>query len=382
MTRKLMSTHTEVMPVALLDLKAQYREIKEEIRVAVDRVLESQHFIMGPDVVEFEKEIALFTDSKFAIGVSSGTDALLASLMALEIGPGDEVITTPFTFFATAGSIARVGARPVFADINPLTYNIDPDKVEKLITDKTRAIIPVHLYGQMADMDRLMSIAQSFKLYIIEDAAQAIGASYKGRPAGSIGDLGCFSFFPSKNLGAFGDAGMVITSNPELADRIALIRTHGFRPKYYNKVVGGNFRLDTLQAAVLRVKLKHLDNWTSARRKNSQYYREKLTSLGLHQIALPFESPSCHHIYNQFVIRCKERDRLMAYLQSCMIGTEVYYPVPLHLQECFSQLSYRQGDFPISEIAARETLALPIYPELTTEMLDKVVHSIAEFYEQ
>ena len=374
---------TNKTEVPLLDLKAQYASIRDEIQETINRVLESQHFILGPEVKALEEEVASYSQCAYGIGVSSGTDALLVSLMAIGIEPGDEVITTPYTFFATAGSIARLCARPVFVDIDPLTYNIDPVKIEAAITSRTKAILPVHLYGQMADMDPIMEIAQKHKLYVIEDAAQAIGAEYKGRRAGSIGHLGCFSFFPSKNLGAYGDGGMVVTNDPELADRVGLLRNHGYRPKYYNKVVGGNFRLDAIQAAVLRVKLRHLDEWTAARQHNAAIYQRLFREAGILNgeapITLPFDVGAGRHIYNQFVIRVPRRDELKTYLKENGIGCEVYYPVPLHLQECFDDLGYRKGDFIHSEKTANETLAIPIYPELTNEMQQSVVTCIAEF---
>jgi dTDP-4-amino-4,6-dideoxygalactose transaminase len=378
---------SQTTPVPLLDLKAQYAAIKDEIRVAMDRVLESQHFILGPEVEALEQEVAAYSGCRFGIGVSSGTDALLVALMAIGIGPGDEVITTPYTFFATAGSIARLGARPVFVDIDPLTYNIQPAGIAAAITDRTRAILPVHLFGQMADMNPIMAVAGRHNLYVIEDAAQAIGAEYRGRRAGSIGHLGCFSFFPSKNLGGFGDGGMVTTNDPDLAERVRLLRGHGAKPKYYHKVVGGNFRLDALQAAVLRVKLKYLDGWTAGRQRNADTYRRLFAeAAGSRQssvvschdfVGLPYDAGYGRHIYNQFVIRAPRRDALMAHLKARRIGHEIYYPVPLHLQECFADLSYRAGDFPESEQAARETLALSIYPELTETMLATIVGAVA-----
>ncbi len=371
-------TTQQTGPVPLLDLKAQYATIRDQVRTAIDRVLESQHFILGPEVEALEREVAAYSQCQFGIGVSSGTDALLAALMAIDLQPGDEVLTTPYTFFATAGSIARLGARPVFVDIDPLTYNIHPAGIEAAITERTRAIMPVHLFGQMADMDPIMEIAGRHHLYVIEDAAQAIGAEYKGRRAGSIGHLGCFSFFPSKNLGGFGDGGMVVTNDAELADKVRLLRGHGARPKYYHKVVGGNFRLDALQAAVLRVKLKYLDEWTAARRRNAERYRQLFAAAGV-PVGLPHDAGYGRHIYNQFVIRSGRRDALLAYLKAQQIGTEIYYPVPLHLQECFAGLGYRAGDLPASEQAAQETLALPIYPELTDAVLATVVRAIAEF---
>jgi len=389
-------TMKATQPVPLLDLKAQYAAIREEVRQAMDRVADSQYFILGPEVEALEKEIAGYSQCEFGIGVSSGTDALLVALMAIGIEAGDEVITTPYTFFATAGAISRLGARPVFVDIDPLTYNIDPAKLEGVITERSRALIPVHLYGQTADMDPIMEVARRHKLYVIEDAAQAIGSEYDGRRAGALGDLACFSFFPSKNLGAFGDGGMVTTNNPELAKQVKLLRNHGYSPKYYNKVVGGNFRLDALQAAVLRVKLPYLDGWTEKRQMNAATYRRLFTEaeLSIDQrrgeggvelaeisgVVLPFEAPNVRHIYNQFVIRSGQRDQLLAHLKERKIGTEIYYPVPMHVQECFAGLGYENGDFPASERAASETLALPIYPELTESMMGTVVDAVADFY--
>ncbi|MGH9931392.1 MAG: DegT/DnrJ/EryC1/StrS family aminotransferase [Pyrinomonadaceae bacterium] len=370
-------------PIPLLDLKAQYAAIREEVREAIERVVESQQFILGPEVEAFEQEIAAYSQCDFAVGVSSGTDALLIALMAIGIKPDDEVITTPYSFFATAGSIARLGAKPVFADIDPDTCNLDPSNIERSITKRTRAIMPVHLYGQMAEMDSIRRISDAHNLFVIEDAAQAIGAEYRGYRAGSIGHLGCFSFFPSKNLGGFGDAGMVTTNDPELADKLKLLRNHGYRPKYYNKVVGGNFRIDAIQAAVLRVKLKYLDQWTEKRRENAATYRRLFIEAGLtdsFNVTLPHEAVDGRHIYNQFVIRSSQRDDLMTHLKSRRIGCEIYYPVPLHLQECFAELSYQAADMPAAESAAHETLALPIYPELTIAMLESVVAAIAEFH--
>ena len=402
-----MAAKAKTQPVPLLDLKAQYATIREEVRAAIDRVSESQHFILGPEVEALEREVADYSQCEFGIGVSSGSDALLVALMAIDFKPGDEVVTTPYTFFATAGAVSRLGGKPVFVDIDPLTYNIDPAAIEAAITERTRAIMPVHLYGQMARMKPIMEIAERHQLCVIEDAAQAIGSEDEGRRAGSIGHFGCFSFFPSKNLGGFGDGGMVTTNDPELADRIKLLRNHGYRPKYYNKVVGGNFRLDAIQAAILRVKLKYLDEWTAARQRNAARYRDLFAEAGLSintetlsylqadgeaagatsplasadGVVLPVEAPDMRHIYNQFVIRSGRRDELMNFLRECQIGTEVYYPVPMHLQECFADLGYGEGGFPKSERAADETLALPIYPELTEEMLADVVLAISKFYE-
>lgn len=367
-------------PVPLLDLHAQYMTIRDEIHAAMDRVIESQQFILGPEVEALEGEIAAYSQCQYGIGVSSGTDALLVSLMAIDVQPGDEVITTPYTFFATAGSIARLGARPVFVDIDPLTYNIDPGRIEAVITERTKAIMPVHLFGQMADMDPIMEIADRHDLYVIEDAAQAIGAEYRGRRAGSIGHLGCFSFFPSKNLGGFGDGGMVVANDHNLADKVRLLRGHGARPKYYHKVVGGNFRLDALQAAVLRVKLKYLDEWTTARQRNAERYRQLFVEAGT-TVGLPYDAGYGRHIYNQFVIRCDNRDALMVHLKELRIGVEIYYPVPMHLQECFANLGYQRGEFVESETSAAVTLALPVYPELTDNGIEAVVAAVHGFAE-
>lgn len=366
------------MNVPLLDLKAQYRAIKSEIDAAIAEVLESQHFILGPKVEQCEKAIAAYSRCSHAVGVSSGSDALLACLMAENIGPGDEVITTPYTFFATAGAIARLGATPVFVDIDPTTYNIDSSRIPLKITSRTRAIIPVHLYGQMAEMDEVMRVAEKHSLVVIEDAAQAIGADYKGRRAGSMGHYGCFSFFPSKNLGAAGDGGMIVTNEAQRADKLRCLRAHGSKPKYYHKIVGGNFRLDAIQAAIVSAKLAHLDDWTAARQKNAKRYDELFTESGL-PVALP-RVVTDRHIFNQYVIRVSSRDHLQTYLQKRGVGTEIYYPVPMHLQECFSYLGHSKGAFPESERAAAETLALPIHPELTEEQARFVVECIRDFY--
>ena len=367
-----------IVPIPLLDLRTGYAQIREEIQFALQRVIEAQAFILGPEVEGLEAEIAAYSQCQFGIGVSSGTDALLVSLMALDVGPGDEVITSPYTFFATAGTIARIGARPVFVDIDPATFNLDPERIERAITPRTKAIMPVHLFGQMADMDRLMEIARRHHLPVIEDAAQAIGAEHKGRRAGSIGDLGCFSFFPSKNLGGFGDGGMVTAQDPALADRVQLLRGHGMRPKYYHQFIGGNFRLDALQAAVLRVKLKYLDGWSEARQRNAATYRRLFAQAGITSVGLPVEAPDRRHIYNQFVIRVPNRDKVIQTLRDAQIGVEIYYPVPIHLQECFRYLGYREGDLPASEAAARETVAVPIYPELGEDRIERVVQVICQ----
>lgn len=374
----------EPVTVPLLDLKAQYASVREEMQASIQAVLESQHFILGPKVTECETLLAPYCGCGHAVGVSSGSDALLICLMVEGIGPGDEVITTPYTFFATAGAIARVGAKPVFVDIDPQTYNIAPALIEARITDRTKAIIPVHLYGQCADMDPILEIAQRRGLVVIEDAAQAIGAEYKGRRAGSMGHYGCFSFFPSKNLGAAGDGGLVTTQDAQRAEKLRVLRTHGSKPKYYHALVGGNFRLDALQAAIVSVKFRHLDAWTAARQANAQRYRRLLAEAGLNasgRIVTPCEAPGGRHIYNQFIVRAERRDALQAHLKEQKIGTEIYYPVPLHLQKCFAYLGHREGDFPASEAAAKQTLALPIYPELTDEQARWVVHSIAGFYQ-
>lgn len=368
------------MAVPLLDLKAQYVTIREEIRAAVERVLESQQFILGSEVEALEHEIASYSECRYGIGVSSGTDALLVALMAIDIHPGDEVITSPYTFFASVGSIARLGARPVFVDIDPLTYNLDPTRIEAVITPRTRAIIPIHLFGQMADMDPILEIAARRNLFLIEDTAQAIGAEYKGKRAGSLGHCGCFSFFPSKNLGGYGDGGMVTTNDAQLAQRVRQLRSHGEQARYEHTRVGGNFRLDALQAAVLRVKLRHVDAWTAARQRNADTYRRLFASQKLGGISLPVEAPQRRHVYHQFVVQSTHRDALLATLQRQGIGTAIYYPTPLHLQPCFASLHYQRGAFPHSEYAARHSLALPIYPELTPAMQEEVVQAIAAFH--
>ena len=375
------------MKVPLLDLKLQYAAIKEEIRNVTDEIFESQYFILGPNVEKLEKEVAEYCNTQYSVGVSSGSDALIICLMVAGVGADDLVLTTPYTFFATAGAINRVGARPVFADIEPETYNISPDAIEQTIgqlsddeKSRLKCIVPVHLYGQCAEMDRVSQVAEQFELVIIEDAAQAIGSEYKGRRAGSIGDFGCFSFFPSKNLGAFGDGGIVTTSSDHLFEQLKVFRNHGSKPKYYHKYVGGNFRLDALQAAIVSVKLKYLDDWSRARQENAENYRRLFADAGLDQVGLPVAIQD-RHIYNQFVIRVAEkRDALRQHLQQSGIGTEVYYPLPLHMQECFNYLGYSKGDFPESESAADQTLALPIYPELTNDQQEYVVLSIKAFF--
>jgi dTDP-4-amino-4,6-dideoxygalactose transaminase len=367
--------------VPLLDLKAQFVPLRGDVLDAIARVCDAQQFILGPEVEDLERELEAFLGIPHAIGVSSGTDALLAALMALGVGVGDEVVTTPFSFFATAGSIARLGARPVFVDIDRGTFNIDADAIAAAITSKTKAILPVHLFGQSADMASIVELSERSGIPSVEDAAQAIGACYRGRPVGGIGTVGCFSFFPTKNLGAFGDAGLVTTPDGTIARKVRAIRQHGGEVKYHHDVVGANFRLDALQAAILRVKLPHLESWTDARRTNAARYRTLFAQAGLvGTITLPAEAADNTHVYNQFVIRVPERDRLRAHLQSSGIGTEVYYPVPIHLQPCFRYLGYRAGSFPVAETAANEALALPIYGELTEAHQSWVVDAISEFF--
>jgi dTDP-4-amino-4,6-dideoxygalactose transaminase len=370
------------MSVPLLDLDAQYRPLREAILAALTRVCDSQRFIMGPEIDGLERELAAMLRVRHAIAVSSGTDAVLLALMALDIKAGDEVVTTTYSFFATAGAIVRLGARPVLVDIDPATFNMDPAQAAAAITPRTRAILPVHLFGLSADLDPIMDAAGRAAIPVIEDAAQAIGATYKSRPVGS-GLLGCFSFFPSKNLGAFGDAGLLTSNDDALAARARLLRTHGMQPKYYHQLVGGNFRMDALQAAVLRVKAPHLEAWTEGRRRNAARYRRLFRESGLDgAIALPIEPPDRRHIFNQFVIRTAERDALKRHLDGLGIGTEVYYPVPFHLQPCFADLGHRRGDFPHAERASDESLAIPIYAELTASQQEAVVAAIGQFVHQ
>ena len=366
--------------IPLLDLKAQYATVRNQISEAIDRVCESQQFILGPEVEELEKEVSAFCAARHAIGVSSGTDALLVALMAIGVSPGDEVITSSFSFFATAGVISRLGARPVFVDIDSRNFNFDSTDLASKISSRCKAILPVHLFGACADMDAILAAARKHGIAVIEDAAQAIGAKDgRNRSAGTMGSLGCFSFFPTKNLGAFGDAGMVVTQDPDLAEAIRVLRVHGGKPKYHHGVIGGNFRLDALQAAVLRVKLKYLAGWTEARRRNAERYRKYFSEAALtERVGLPEDSAG--HIYNQFVIRCAKRDQLQKHLSTRGIGTEVYYPIPLHLQKCFASLGYKEGDFPEAEAAAREVLGLPVYPELTEQQQRYIVEEIKAFY--
>jgi len=374
----------------MLDLSAQLEMIERDVKDAVNGVIDSSRYIMGPKVVELEERIAEYVGARYATGVSSGTDALLISLMALDVGSGDIVITTPFSFFATAGVIARLGAIPAFVDIDPNTYNLSPVALREWFEretgkiDKVKAIVPVHLYGQCADMDPILEIAGEFDIPVVEDAAQAIGARYPSRngelKAGSMGTLGCFSFFPSKNLGAMGDGGMVVTNDPGLDEKLKKLRNHGAKPKYYHALIGGNFRLDPIQAAILLVKLPHLDTWHKMRQKNAARYDEDLNVGGIKKPSITYKRE--FHIYNQYVISVTEkRDELRKFLTENKIGTEIYYPVPFHEQECFQYLGYKSGDFPNSEYAAKHTIALPIYPELTIEMQDYVIEKIGEFYE-
>ncbi len=371
------------MKVPLLDLQAQYRPIRDEILAAMTRVADSQRFIMGPEIEALEREMSRLLGIRHAISVSSGTDALLLALMALGITTDDEVVTTPHSFFATAGAIVRLGARPVLVDIDPVTFNIDPERIADAVTPRTKAILPVHLFGLSADLDPILDVANRTGVPVVEDAAQAIGATYKSRPVGGIGSYGCLSFFPSKNLGAFGDAGLLTTNDDVLADRARLLRTHGMRPRYYHHAVGANFRMDAMQAAVLRVKAPHLAAWTAARRANAASYRALFSAAGLDgAIGLPNEPPDRFHIYNQFVIRARERDALRMYLEEHGIGTEIYYPIPFHLQPCFANLGYTAGAFPHAERAALESLAIPIYGELTAAQLETVVSTIAAFVQR
>jgi dTDP-4-amino-4,6-dideoxygalactose transaminase len=368
------------MRVPLLDLQAQNGPLRDEILAAIARVCDSQRFIMGPEIDALENELSRALGVPYAVAVSSGTDAVLLALMALGIAPGDEVVTSTYSFFATAGSVARVGARPVLVDIDPATFNIDPAALSRAITPRTRAIMPVHLFGLSADMDPILDEASRSGIAVIEDAAQAIGATYKARRVGALGAVGCFSFFPSKNLGAFGDAGLLTTRDREVAERARMLRNHGMQPKYHHHLVGGNFRMDALQAAVLRVKAPHLEAWTEARRLNAGRYRRLFADAGLEgRIVLPYEAPGCRHIFNQYVIRTAERDQLKQHLESRGIGSEIYYPVPFHMQPCFAGLGYHAGEFPHAERAAAESLAIPIYGELTLEQQRSVVDAIAEF---
>jgi len=365
-----------MMQVPLLDLKAQYADIKSDMDQAIHRVLDSARFIGGPEVSGLEEEIARYCGTPHAIGCASGTDALLLALRGLEVGPGDEVVTTAFSFFASAGTIANVGARPVFVDIDPRTYNLDPHRLEAAITPLTKAVVAVHLYGQCCDLTAIKAVCDKHQLFLIEDAAQAIGSEWEGRRAGSVGDLGAFSFFPSKNLGAAGDGGIMTARDAALAERVRLLREHGAKPKYYHALVGTNSRLDALQAAILRVKLRHLDRWSEKRAKNAALYDQLFEGA---KLTRPYRDARTRHIYNQYVIRLPQRDALRQHLADRGVGTEIYYPVPLHLQQYFAPLGYREGDMPQSEAAAREVLALPIYPELTEEQIRYVAACVRDF---
>lgn len=377
-----MNTAVKARPVPLLDLNAQHAHIRDAVLAAVVRVIDSQQFILGEEVDALEAEIAAYSGASYAVGCASGSDALTLALMAAEIGEGDEVLTTPYTFFATAGAISRAGARPVFADIEEHTFNIDPNQVERVLAEhpKVRGIIPVHLFGACADMNPLVEIARKRNLFIIEDAAQAIGAEYEGKRAGSMGHVGCFSFFPSKNLGGYGDGGMITTNNAQLTDRLKALRVHGRTGKYIHEWIGVNSRLDSLQAAVLRVKLKYLDDWSARRAENADSYREFLGNGG-GCVTVPAVAPyQTRHVYNQFVICCESRDKLQNHLKARGIGTEVYYPVPMHLQKCFADLGYKAGDFPISEKMAADSLALPVNPEVLRDDIEYICSTIREFY--
>jgi len=368
--------------VPLLDLRAQFAQIRDQALAEIARLCESQQLILGKAVEDFETAVAAYCEAPYAIGCASGSDALTLALMAYDIGPGDEVLTIPFTFFATAGSIAQLGATPVFVDVEPDTFNIDVAKAVKALDKhpRIRAIIPVHLYGGCADMDPLCAAARERGIPVIEDAAQSIGARYRGRSAGTIGEMGCFSFYPTKNLGAFGDAGLLTTADPELAAKLAALRVHGSRRRYYHDWVGINSRLDALQAAVLRIKLQYLDSWTAARQRHAEQYRRLFAE---HRVPVEPQTPAPYqtrHIYNQFVIRCQRRDELRAWLAEEQVASEIYYPLSLHQQVCFAYLGYQEGDFPVSEQLTREVLALPVYPELEPEDIDYVVDRIAAFY--
>ena len=364
------------MQVPLLDLKAQYKDIKAEIDEAVRGVMESARFIGGPEVSGLEEEVARYSQTPYGIACASGTDALLLSLRALGVGPGDEVITTAYSFFASAGTIVNAGGTPVFVDIDPRSYNMDPHRLEAAITPKTKAVIAVHLYGQCCDLTAVKAVCDKHQIWLIEDAAQAIGSEWEGKRAGSVGDFGCFSFFPSKNLGGAGDGGMIVARNPEFADKLRLLREHGARPKYYHSIVGTNSRLDALQAAILRVKLRYLDRWSEARAHNADLY-DKLFEGS--RIGRPYRDPRARHIFNQYVLRSPRREELKQFLADRGVGTEVYYPVPLHIQKCFASLGYKEGDMPHSEAAAHETLALPIYPEVGEERIRYVAQLVREF---
>lgn len=366
-------TRPAMSPIPLLDLKKQYADLENEIAIAVRDVLESGAYVLGPKVKAFEDQVAAYCGVKHAIGVASGTDALLLALMAEGVGPGDEVILPTYTFFATAGVVHRLGATPVFVDVDPVHYNVTAADIEAKITGKTKAVIPVHLFGQSAPMGPIMDVCKKRNVVVIEDAAQAIGAKYEGRMAGTIGDYGCYSFYPTKNLGGYGDGGMIVTNSDERADLLRQLRVHGARPKYIHAMVGVNSRLDALQAAILSVKLPHLDAWADKRRKHAATYQKRFAGT---KVTAPSEAPHCHHVYNQFVIRVTKRDAVMAGLKEAGIGSEIYYPLSMHEQECFAYLGYRTGDLPVSEKAAKETLSIPVHPDMSEEQLDRVVTEV------
>jgi dTDP-4-amino-4,6-dideoxygalactose transaminase len=368
------------MKIQMLDLSEQYQSMRDEIIQKLDEVMSSSRFILGDNVKQLESDIAKYSNVKHGIGVGNGSDAIHIALQAVGVGKGDEVITTPFTFFATAGSIARTGAKPVFVDIDPVTFNIDPEKIETAITPRTKAIVPVHLYGQMADMDPIVAIAQKYNLAIIEDAAQAIGAKYKGKTVGEMGTAATYSFFPTKNLGAYGDGGMIVTNDDDVAEKCRVIRVHGSKPKYYHRVLGYNSRLDELQAAILNVKFPHLNRWSEERRKRAAYYTERLNEKLNEIIQTPVEKEENYHVFHQYTLRVPKRDELQQYLKEQGIATMIYYPLPLHLQPVFKDLGYKEGDFPEAEKAAKEALSLPMYPELKHEEQDYVIEKIIEFY--
>lgn len=370
------------MKVPMLDLTEQYQNLKSEIIPALEDVMSNAHFILGNNVKKLENDVAEYSNSKHGIGVANGSDALNISLLGCEVGPGDEVICPSFTFFATAGAVARMGAVPVFVDIDPKTFNIDPEQIEKAITPKTKAIIPVHLYGQMADMDRIKEIADKHNLFIIEDAAQAIGAQYKGKKVGELGTTACYSFFPTKNLGAYGDAGMIITNDDEIGERIRVLRVHGSKPKYYHHILGYNSRLDEMQAAILNIKFPHLDDWSELRRERAATYTHLLKEMVGENVVTPYEEEFNHHIFHQYTIRVDKRDELQKFLQENGVSTMIYYPKPLHLQPVFAELGYKEGDLPETEKAAKEALSLPMFPELKTEQQEYVVQKIKEFIEK
>jgi dTDP-4-amino-4,6-dideoxygalactose transaminase len=365
-------------PIPILDLKAQYRSIKDEVDAAVLGVMSSGHFVLGPNVKALEQEVADYVNCQYGVGVASGSDALRLSFAALGIGPGDEVITTPFTFVATANTISHAGARPVFVDIDPHTFNIDPAGIEAAITERTRAIVPVHLYGQPAEIEEILEIARRHDVYVVEDCAQAIGAEDGGRHVGSFGDVACFSFYPTKNLGAYGDGGMVTTNNADIAERIDVLRRQGGKTKYYHEILGFNSRLDEIQAALLRVKLRHLDDWQAGRRQVAARYDELLGEVN--GVRVPRVRPEVTHVYHQYTVRVPRRDDLQAFLKRCGIGTMIYYPLPLHRQGLYQDLGYAEGSLPVSEGAGREVLSLPMYPELTEEQIQRVAGAIREFF--